>query len=349
MCRIIVSGRFISPATRSSKSTFSTRTIIRFSTPYGRCTPTPSNSLAAQPRCSNGLTASRHLTRFTMKHSKPTNSATNSSPRPPREISTRAQLRELQRVMAAALFRPLTPQWGMQKHWTDGRRMHDLAAEFIKPNDRLSSFERLEIYNRQYWFRVLDCLYDDYPGLRAILGQRKFMKLATAYLARYPSDSYTLRDLGNRLEQFLHEEPQWSAPRQELARDMVRFEWAQVVAFDGPAKPPVTPDDILDTPPSKLRLGLQPYLSLLDLNYAVDNFLMAVKKRESAVLRGEASNAVESAPTVRAPRKRIRLPKRTKVYLAVHRHDNMLYYKRLEPEAFAVLSGLGQGATLENG
>ena len=27
----------------------------------------------------------------------------------------------------------------------------------------------LEIYNRQYWFRVLDCLYDDYPGLRAIL------------------------------------------------------------------------------------------------------------------------------------------------------------------------------------
>jgi hypothetical protein len=101
--------------------------------------------------------------------------------------------------MSAALFRPLTPQWGMQKHWTDGSRMHDVAAEFIKPNDRLSSFERLEIYNRQYWFRVLDCLYDDYPGLRAILGERKFMKLATAYLARYPSDSYTLRDLGNPL------------------------------------------------------------------------------------------------------------------------------------------------------
>jgi hypothetical protein len=97
-----------------------------------------------------------------------------------------------------------------------------------------------------------------------------------------------------------------------------------------------------------LDLALQPYLSLLDVNYAVDDFLMAVKKRESAVLRGEASNAVDSAPSMRARRKRIRLPKRAKVYLAVHRHDNMLYYKRLEPEAFAVLSGLGQGATLEN-
>ena len=119
--------------------------------------------------------------------------------------------------MAGALFRPLTPKWGMQKRWTDGSRMEELAAAFIKPNDRLSSFERLEIYNRQYWFRVLDCLYEDYPGLRAIVGERKFMKLITAYLARYPSDSYTLRDLGNRLDQFLGEEPHWAAPREKLA------------------------------------------------------------------------------------------------------------------------------------
>ena len=86
-------------------------------------------------------------------------------------------------MMAGVLFRPLTPQWGMQKRWTDGSRMDDVAAEFIKPNDRLSSFERLEIYNRQYWFRVLDCLWDDYPGLRATVGERKFMKLITVYLS----------------------------------------------------------------------------------------------------------------------------------------------------------------------
>jgi hypothetical protein len=283
-----------------------------------------------------------------MKRLKPTNSGSNSSPQVPREVNSRAQLRDLQRAMASALFRPLTSQWGMQKRWTDGGSMEAVAAEFIKPNDRLSSFERLEIYNRQYWFRTLDCLYDDYPGLRAIVGERRFMKLATAYLSRYPSNSYTLRDLGNRLEQFLSEEPQWSAPREQLALDMVRFEWAQVVAFDGPAKPPITPDDILDSPPSKLRLGLQPYLSLLELNFAVDDFLIAVKKRESDVLRGEASNAMEAAPKSVVRRKRVRLPKREKVYLGVHRHNNMLYYKRLDPEAFAILSLLGRGSTIED-
>src|SRR5260370_5169501 len=136
------------------------------------------------------MTESRPLMRSTMKHSKLTNSATNSSPRPPREINSRAQLRELQRVMAGALFRPLTSEWGMQKRWTDGAPMEAVAAEFIKPNDRLSSFERLEIYNRQYWFRTLDCLFDDYPGLRAGVGERRFMKLATSYLTRDPAHSH---------------------------------------------------------------------------------------------------------------------------------------------------------------
>src|SRR5205085_3089399 len=136
-----------------------------------------------------------------MKLSKRISSLKNSQPRQ-LEVRSRAELKVLQDLMATAVFRPLTKQDGMQPRWIDGEKMSDLAARFIKPNDRLTSFERLEIYNRVYWFRVLDCLYDDYPGLRAVLGERKFMKLITAYLATYPSASFTLRNLGSRLEKF---------------------------------------------------------------------------------------------------------------------------------------------------
>ncbi len=249
--------------------------------------------------------------------------------------------------MASAIFRPLNARDGMQARWTDGSATSALAEQFIKPNDRLSSFERLEIYNRVYWFRVLDCLYDDYPGLRAIVGERKFLKLATAYLAKYPSASFTLRNLGQRLEKFLREESQWVAPHEDLALDMARFEWAQVVAFDDAAYPKITTDDLLDAGPSKLRLGLQPYLSLLELNFAVDRFLLAVKKREGAVLRDEASNTFEAMPQTTRRKHPIRRPKRERVHLVVHRYDNMLYYKRLEPEAFAILQGLQKGKTVE--
>jgi hypothetical protein len=276
-------------------------------------------------------------------------SKNNSKPRRPKTnpVGSRPQLKELQTLMASAIFRPLTARDRMQSRWTDGSSMSARAAQFIKPNDRLSSFERLEIYNRVYWFRVLDCLYDDYPGLRAIVGEKKFMKLATAYLAKYPSASFTLRNLGQRLEQFLREEPQWTAPNEELALDMARFEWAQVVAFDDAARPKITADDILDTPPSRLRLGLQPYLSLLELNYAVDKFFLAVKKRDADVLRSEASNTFEAMPQSRARKRRVRLPKRERIHLVVHRYDNMLYYKRLEPEGFAILQGLQKGKTVE--
>jgi hypothetical protein len=55
--------------------------------------------------------------------------------------------------MAAAIFRPLNARDRMQARWSDGRATSAVAADFIKPNDRLTSFERLEIYNRVYWFR----------------------------------------------------------------------------------------------------------------------------------------------------------------------------------------------------
>jgi len=262
-------------------------------------------------------------------------------------VRSQSELKALQRQMVAILFRPLTVRWKMQKRTDDGGSMQKLAADFIKPNDRLTPFERVEIYNRCYWFRILDCFYDDYPGLLAILGNRKFLKLATAYLERYPSESFTLRNLGSRLERFLLEEPQWTAPRQEMALDIARFEWAQIVAFDGPSETPISADDILDVPPERLRLRLQPYLSLLEVHHAVDDFLVAVKKRETDILRGEASHTVDSAPKVQASVRRIQFPKRENVHLAVHRHDNMLYYKRLESAAFALLMALRRGASLD--
>jgi hypothetical protein len=84
------------------------------------------------------------------------------------------------------------------------------------------------------------------------------------------------------------------------------------------------------------------------MNYEVDEFLLAVKKNESAVLRSEASNTFEAMPHAsQGKKKRIQLPKRKRIYLAVHRHDNMLYYKRLEREGFVILTALRAGASVE--
>ncbi len=262
----------------------------------------------------------------------------------PDVIASPAELRALQRLMASAVMRPLTNDYDMQEEWSDEAPTSEVAEQFIKPNDRLTSFERLQIYNRQYWFRIIDCFYDDFPGMRAVLGDVKFEKFTRAYLARYPSRSFTLRNLGCHLEEFVRAEPQWTSPHEELALDMARFEWGQVIAFDSEARPPVSVDDLLDKKPDELRLGLQPHITLLELNHAVDDLSLALRKEE--VLDNSASNAV--SPTRTKPRrKRITKPKRGRIYVAVHRYDNLLYYKRMEREAYLLLCALQRGATLE--
>src|SRR5580693_8168 len=232
-------------------------------------------------------------------------------PTPKRQ--SRREYLQLQRLMAGAVMRPLTRGGRLQSVWRDGRPMKKVAAGFIKPNDRLTSFERLEIYNRQYWFRLLDCFYDDYPGVRAVLGDRRFARLAEAYLTEFPSGSFSLRNLGRSLVNFLAAQPQWAASHGALALDMARLEWAQIEAFDNEAKPPLTMDSLLEIDPARTALRLQPHLTLLELSHPVDEFLIQIKRAER--LRDEASNAMEAHPA----RVRRRLKRRWKpapVYLA---------------------------------
>src|SRR6266446_571146 len=164
-------------------------------------------------------------------------------------------LLQLQRRMAHAIMQPLT---------SSDRIALEADAGFIKPNDRLASVERLEIYSRSYWFRVLDSLYDDFPGLRAVLGQQAFHRLSRAYLADCPSRSFTLRNLGSRLEDWLLRNPQQAGSNYALALDMVRLEWAHIEAFDNAAEKALGPEDLLELGPA-LQAGLQPYVRLLAL------------------------------------------------------------------------------------
>ena len=257
-----------------------------------------------------------------------------------------SRLVDLQALMARAVMRPLTSDEGMQREWMDGSATAKVAEQFIKPNDRLDSFQRLEIYNQQYWWRLLGNFSEDFRGLRAVLGDAQFDKLAVAYLEHCGSSSWTLRNLGSRLERFVRERPELAAPHTSLAIDMVRVEWARTIAFDEAEKQPLLPEDVRDIPPQLLRLGLQPYLVLLELRHPVDK-LLGKLKRQGEIETASVSNAVSRV----RPRRRGRLaarPQTKPIYLAVHRQNFSVYYKRLKAEAYRLLCALRAGVPLED-
>jgi hypothetical protein len=219
--------------------------------------------------------------------------------------------------------------------------MTDVAASFIAPNTQLTPFERLEIYNRQYWYRVLDALAEDFPALRAVVGSEAFHGLSIAYLMAHPSRSFSMRNLGSKLPEWLAANPGRAGRRQRLALDVAQIEWAFVEAFDNAERTPLTLDQIA-TLDGGSRLGLQPHLRLLALDYAADDIVLALHKdRQRSISEAGVKHEDGPEPPARLPRLR-----RRPTWVAAHRLDNVVYYRRLEREEFLTLAALRAGLPL---
>jgi hypothetical protein len=250
-------------------------------------------------------------------------------------------LLELQRRMAQDVMRPLTPDFATQATTEDNSPWDEFPASYIKPNSLLTSFERLEIYNRQYWFRVIAAVSEDFPALHAVLGQHKFDSLVLAYLRENPSTSFSLRNLGARLPSWLASYPKLAGPQHALAVDVARLEWAYIEAYDGASLTPLGWQDFAGLG-SESTLRLQPHLQLLDLQHSVDEVVLAVHKGAPEI------DIVSNAATERSQMPEIALPEvtRSSVYLAVHRFDNSVYYRRIEREEFLLLADLRDGDSI---
>lgn len=252
------------------------------------------------------------------------------------------QLKEIQRRMAAAVMHPLTRGYVMPKRRRDGASNTTEANAIIRSNDRLSSFDRLEIYNRQYWFRLFSSFEEDFPGLEAILGRARFDRLTRGYLTDCPSESFTLRNLGSRLEAWLNNHPEYIEPHVELARDMMRLEWAHIEAFDAEERPRLRPEQ-LGAIGEHSVLHTQPYLRLLALRYPVDDLLVEVRSEN-----GSSASSTNNASVARKRRhvRQVVTLEPKPLWLAVHRQENTVWYKPLGEEEFRLLTALTSGQPL---
>lgn len=164
-----------------------------------------------------------------------------------------------------------------------------------------------------------------------------------AYLDECPSESYTLRNLGSRLESWLRKHRKFIAGVERVALDMVRLEWANIDAFDAAELPRFVPGECKSLSGATV-FRLQPHLHLLDLAYPVDDLLLHIRGLDHQ--NEAASNAVLKFPQKARPR-RLSLPKPGKVFVAVYRLQGRVYFKRLTRDGFVILRALGEGKSLE--
>jgi hypothetical protein len=139
------------------------------------------------------------------------------------------------------------------------------ARELMKPGSNLSSEERLELYHRQYWFRVLDSIAEDFPILRRMAGETRFWNLMEAYLSACSSGSFTLRHLGRRMAEFTASWEGLDVVERRWFSSIAKIEYACMEIFEAADYEPVPPGQL-----TTANLVLQPHVMLLDLPVPAD-------------------------------------------------------------------------------
>jgi len=244
-------------------------------------------------------------------------------------------------LMAKAIMRPLVND-SIADKWIDGSDMNIFADTFIKPSKQMTSRERLEVYNQQYWYRLLDSLREDFPGLLAVLGDERFSVLSVAYLSTYPSRSFTLRNLGASLGQFAKQNYHlFKTQEQKLVLDVIDFEWSEIQAFDEERKTDLDLDKYSSLIGTDPRFQLQPYVFVLSLDYAVDEFLLQHKKFVDS-----RSNVTARTADLEQKKAHLSKPKKQRVYVVIHRQNNSIFYKRINIVEYKVLSSIKAGLSL---
>ena len=148
--------------------------------------------------------------------------------------------------------------------WSGRKTAAATVAQEVLPSPTLAPQQRLAIYQRGYYERLLQCLEGQFKALRHALGAELFRDFATEYLRSFPSRSPTLSDLGARFTIWLAENrPDRDATEKEAWIDVMvelaRYEWTVYLFFDKPGHEgqPLasaeTPDDQL-LPQTSLEL-----------------------------------------------------------------------------------------------
>ncbi len=213
----------------------------------------------------------------------------------------------------------------------------DELPRVIQPSRALSSADRLEIYVNAYYARLLECLDEEFAVTRWTLGDDLFSAVAFGYLQNYPSQSYTLNQLGARFPRYLaesrlhaaampeHAEPTWP----DFVIELATLERSLYEVYDGPGTEhdgPLDANHLAELAPEAwgdLRLIAAPCLRLHRFDHAVSGYWGAQKDG--------------AEPSMGMPRPS---------WLAIGRRDFVVERHELTEPQFAILEAIVGGDPL---
>lgn len=236
---------------------------------------------------------------------------------------TLPQIAHEESVVAAKESIPLlTAQTQMQQAVMLGDRFDSAPAQWIRAKNAFAPHEQLAVYANAYRYRLYDAVAEDYPVLRHYLTDKIFSDLIWAFVEEVLPDHFNIGRFALKLPAFI----QQALPDDAFAHAMCQLETTVAQMTDPTETQPLDEADIQGlTAETLLGLTLYPRQALA---------LMQFDQQVNAYYQSVMDDQTPDEPLHEA------------VYLAVFRHEDVVWRMELEAQEFGLLSKLFSGASI---
>lgn len=186
-------------------------------------------------------------------------------------------LKQEQDWFGSIISRPIDQESRMEPVSPTGQSMEEEAAYHIIPSPTLRPAQRIQIYNQQYWWRLLNTLHEIFPLVVRLFGYVEFNRLiGIPYLVKYPPRHWSLAQLGDRLSLWCLEE--YQEIDKKLVSQAAHLDWGFSNSFTVRSLPSLRIEDL--SMKEEEKLFLQPHLVLFELEYDLLRYRVDFLKEE---------------------------------------------------------------------
>ena len=191
------------------------------------------------------------------------------------DVKPPKSLKEIQKWFGQAITQAIDENSCISPIGPYGNSIDEEAKQFIRPSLTLAPKERIEIYNQQYWWRLLTIMHENFPLLTALFGYFDFNhSIATPYLENYPPQHWSLNTLGDTL-------PEWILAKyhqddKNLVLESALIDLSYNLSFTAGELTLIKAEETV----LKQKVALQPHLFLLELSYDLIPFRAEVLKQK---------------------------------------------------------------------
>ncbi len=230
-----------------------------------------------------------------------------------------APLPDLARVQtpyAANIQTPLKEsQTLMQDAILLGAKLNSNPDSWIRAKEKFAPAEQLAVYVNAYRYRLYDVTAEDYPVLQYYLGNKAFAKLINDFVNEAQSDHYNIGRYPAKLPDMLKDDA--------IGFELATLENAIVQLGDPEETIALEPPHLAGMTPEKLMehiLYPRTALKLFAFSHDINNYYIAVKEETSP-----------PPPAVK------------ETFVAVFRHDDVVWRMELEENEYRLLQKLFAG------